>query len=73
MNSSNGIIKAQGVVQEALPSACFKVRLEDGTEIIGHLAGKLRLHHIRIMPGDKVAVEISEYDKSKCRINFRLK
>ncbi len=71
--SQNGIIKAQGIVQEALPSASFRVRLENGKEMIAHLAGKLRLNHIRVMPGDKVLLEMSEYDTTKGRITFRLK
>lgn len=71
MNDS--VTKAQGVIVEALPSACFKVRLDDGREMIGHLAGKLRLYRIRIMPGDQVAVEISKYDTDKCRITYRMK
>ena len=61
-----------GVVIEALPSTTFKIRLEDGGEVLGHLAGKLRIHHIRILPGDKVLVEFSEYDTKRCRIIRRL-
>ncbi len=72
MNSS-GIIKAQGTVLEALSNASFKVRLEDGKEIIAHLAGKLRMNHIRVMQGDRVSVEMSECDQTKGRIIFRLK
>ncbi|HNY97661.1 MAG TPA: translation initiation factor IF-1 [Candidatus Pacearchaeota archaeon] len=72
MNSS-GIIKAQGTVTEALSNASFKVRLEGGKEIIAHLAGKLRMNHIRVMQGDRVSVEMSECDQTKGRIIFRLK
>ena len=73
MSNSNGIIKTQGVITEALPSASFKVRLQDGREVMGFLGGKMRLHHIRIMPGDKVEVEMSPYDQTKCRITFRMR
>lgn len=72
MKNQSGIIKTQGVIIEALPSASFKVRTEDGKEIIAHLAGRLRLHHIRILPGDRVSLEISECDQTKGRITYRL-
>lgn len=62
-----------GVVSETLPSAFFKVRLRGASEdIMAHLSGKIRLHRIRILPGDTVEVELSEYDKSKGRITRRL-
>jgi len=61
-----------GVVQEALPGATFKIKLEDGRDILGHLAGKLRIHHIKILPGDRVTVEIGEYDDTRGRIVRRL-
>lgn len=61
-----------GVVQESLPGATFKIKLEDGREILGHLAGKLRIHHIKILPGDRVTVEIGEYDDTRGRIIRRL-
>jgi translation initiation factor IF-1 len=61
----------QGEVLEALPSLTFKVRLEDGSEVLAYLAGKLRVHRIRILPGDKVSVEMSPYDTTKGRIVYR--
>lgn len=61
-----------GVVQEALPATMFKIKLEDGREILGHLAGKLRIHHIKILPGDRVTVQMGEYDDKRGRIIRRL-
>lgn len=61
----------QGEVLEALPSLKFKVKLEDGREILAYLAGRLRLFRIRILPGDKVQVEMSPYDQTKGRIVYR--
>ena len=66
-------IKKQGLVLEALPSLHFKVRLDDGKEIIARLAGKLRIFRIRILPGDKVTVETSHYDETRGRIIWREK
>jgi len=66
-------IKQDGIVEEALGNAKFKVRLENGHQIISHIAGKMRMHYIRILPGDKVAVEMSPYDLSKGRITYRYK
>jgi len=60
-----------GVVVEALPSLSFRVRLDEGREIIAHLAGKLRIHKIRVLPGDKVTVEISPYDENRGKIVYR--
>ena len=65
--------EANGVILEALPNTQFKVELEDGREILAHLAGKMRLHRIRVMPGDKVTVELTEYDDGKGRITYRLR
>jgi translation initiation factor IF-1 len=61
------------VVTEALPNAMFRVRLENGHEIIAHISGKMRMYYIRILPGDKVRVEMSPYDLTKGRITFRYK
>ncbi len=69
MSSSNS--KQRGVVLEALPNTHFRVKLDDGTEVGAHLAGKLRIHRIKILPGDKVTVEIGDYDKTKGRIIYR--
>lgn len=65
--------RVDGVVLEALPSTFFKVKLKDGSEILAHLAGKLRQFRIKILPGDQVVVEMSPYDKSRGRIVFRKK
>jgi translation initiation factor IF-1 len=66
-------IEQDGTVREALPNAMFKVRLENGHEIIAHISGKMRMYYIRILPGDKVKVEMSPYDLTKGRITFRYK
>jgi translation initiation factor IF-1 len=66
-------IKVDGFVTEALPNATFKVKLENGHEILAHIAGKMRMHYIKILPGDKVALELSPYDLSKGRITYRYK
>lgn len=65
--------KVEGRVIEALPNASFKVLLDDGREIFGFLSGKMRLHRIKILPGDKVTLEITPYDEKKGRIVYRLK
>ncbi len=66
-------IEVMGVVVEALPNAMFKVELENGHEVLGHISGKMRKHYIRILPGDKVKVELSPYDLNRGRIVFRYK
>ena len=66
-------IKFDGVVVEALSNAMFRVELENGHEIIAHISGKMRMHYIKILPGDKIRVEMSPYDLSKGRIVFRYK
>ena len=63
----------EGIVLENLPSATFKVKLEDGQEILAHLSGKMRMHFIKILPGDRVTVEIGPYDSTKGRIIYRNK
>lgn len=67
------VIKQDGVVQESLGNAKFRVRLQNDHEIICHIAGKMRMHYIRILPGDKVTVEMSPYDLTKGRITYRFK
>ena len=67
------VIELEGVVIEALPNAVFRVKLETGQEILGHISGKIRKHFIRILPGDKVKVELSPYDLTKGRIVYRSK
>ena len=66
-------IEVEGVVKEPLPNAMFKVELENGHEILAHISGKMRMHFIRILPGDKVTLEISPYDLSRGRITYRAK
>ncbi len=64
-------IKVEAVVKEALPNARFRVVLENGHEVLAHVSGKMRMHFIRILPGDKVTIEMSPYDLSKGRIIYR--
>lgn len=71
--SKEDVIEISGVVIDTLPSAQFKVELENGHEIIAHVSGKIRMHYIRILPGDKVTVELSPYDLSRGRIIYRHK
>ena len=66
-------IEQEGVIIETLPNAMFKVELENGHVIIAHISGKMRMNYIKILPGDKVRVEMSPYDFSKGRITFRYK
>jgi translation initiation factor IF-1 len=66
-------IEVEGTVVDALPNAAFKVQLENGKVILAHISGKLRMNYIRILPGDKVTVEISPYDLTKGRITWRSK
>ncbi len=67
------VIEVEGVVVDALPNAMFKVRLENGHEVLAHIAGKLRMHYIKILPGDEVKIELSTYDLNKGRITWRKK
>lgn len=71
--SKEDVIEVEGVVTEALPNTLFKVRLENGHEVLAHISGKLRMNYIRILPGDKVKLELSPYDLSKGRITWRAK
>jgi translation initiation factor IF-1 len=64
-------IRKEGIVIEGLPNANFKVKLDDGSEVLAHISGKMRINFIRILSGDKVTVELSPYDKTKGRIIFR--
>lgn len=66
-------IEQDGTIVEALSNAMFRVELENGHEIMAHISGKMRMHYIKILPGDKVKVEMSPYDLSKGRIVFRYK
>jgi len=67
------VIEVDGIVKEPLPNAMFKVALENGHEVLAHISGKMRMHFIKILPGDKVKLEISPYDLSRGRITYRAK
>jgi translation initiation factor IF-1 len=67
------MIEIEGTVVETLPNAMFKVELENGHEVLAHVSGKIRMYYIRILPGDKVTVELSPYDLSRGRITYRFK
>ena len=71
--AKDDVIEVEGTVQETLPNAMFKVELENGCEILAHISGKIRMHFIRILPGDKVKVELTPYDLTRGRIIYRLK
>ncbi|KNF08043.1 translation initiation factor IF-1 [Gottschalkia purinilytica] len=71
--SKKDIIEVEGTVVEALPNTMFKVKLENGHEILAHISGKLRMNFIRILPGDKVTIELSPYDLTRGRITWRNK
>lgn len=73
MPSNSRMIKAEGIVEEALPGLTFRVRLKnDNREILAYLGGRLKLHHIKVIPGDRVIVEITPYDEKRGRITRRL-
>ena len=71
--SKEDVIEVEGTVLEALPNARFQVELQNGHKILAHVSGKLRMNYIRIVPGDKVTIEMSPYDLSKGRITWRAK
>lgn len=71
--SKEDMIELEGTVVEALPNAMFKVEIQGGHEILAHISGKLRMNYIRILPGDKVTVEMSPYDLTRGRITWRSK
>jgi len=66
-------IEMEGTVVEPLPNAMFRVELENGHKVLAHISGKMRMHYIRILPGDRVTVELSPYDLSRGRITYRYK
>ena len=70
--AKDDVIEVDGVVVDALPNANFKVKLENGHEVLAHISGKLRMHYIKILPGDKVKLELSTYDLTKGRITLIL-
>ncbi|MBZ0179540.1 MAG: translation initiation factor IF-1 [Melioribacteraceae bacterium] len=71
--AKQGPIKVDGIVTETLPNAHFKVKLDNGHEILAHISGKMRMNFIKILVGDKVAIELSPYDLNKGRITYRYK
>ncbi len=73
MAKEKDVIRVEGVVKELLPNTMFRVELPNGHEILAHISGKMRLHFIRILPGDTVIVEMSPYDLTKGRITYRKK
>jgi translation initiation factor IF-1 len=73
MAKEKDVIELEGEVTEALPNAMFRVKLETGQPVLAHVSGKIRRHWIRILPGDKVKVELSPYDLTRGRITYRMK
>ncbi len=73
MASKDGVIEIEGSVVEALPNAFFRVELDNGHKVLAHISGKMRQHYIRILPEDRVIVELSTYDLSRGRIIYRYK
>lgn len=71
--SKKDVVEVEGIVVDALPNAIFKVKLENGHEILAHISGKLRMNYIKILPGDKVTIELSPYDLTRGRITWRNK
>lgn len=73
MAQTKEVIEVEGTILEALPNANFKVELENGHQILAHISGKMRMHYIKILPGDKVTIEMTPYDLNKGRITYRHK
>lgn len=73
MKQKEGVIKVDGIVKETLPNAMFRVEIEGGHEVLAHVSGKMRMFYIKIVPGDKVALELSPYDLKRGRIVLRYK
>lgn len=73
MTKREDAIELEGTVIEPLPNAMFRVELENGHKVLAHISGKMRMHYIRILPGDKVVVELSPYDLTRGRITYRYK
>lgn len=71
--AKDDVIEVEGTVLEALPNAMFQVKLENGHQILAHISGKMRMNFIRILPGDKVTVELTPYDLKRGRITYRFK
>lgn len=73
LKEKEDVIKVDGIVKETLPNAMFRVEIEGGHIVLGHVSGKMRMNYIRILPGDKVALELSPYDLTRGRIVLRYK
>lgn len=73
MGKKDDAIELEGTVVEPLPNAMFRVELENGHKVLAHISGKMRMHYIRILPGDKVVVQLSPYDLTRGRITYRYK
>ena len=73
MAKKDGAIEIEGTITEALPNSMFRVELENGHKVLAHISGKMRMHYIRILPDDKVVVELSPYDLTRGRIVYRYK
>ncbi len=73
MKAKDDVIRIDGIVKETLPNAMFRVEIEGGHIVLGHVSGKMRMNYIRILPGDKVALELSPYDLTRGRIVLRYK
>lgn len=71
MSDTKEVIELEGTVLETLPNAMFKVELENGHVVLGHISGKMRMHYIKILPGDRVKLEMTPYDLTKARITYR--
>jgi translation initiation factor IF-1 len=71
--SKEDVIEVQGTIIETLPNAMFRVELENGHRVLAHISGKMRMHFIKILPGDKVTVQLSPYDLTRGRITYRFK
>lgn len=71
MSETKEVIEIEGTVLETLPNAMFRVEIENGHVILAHISGKMRMHYIKILPGDKVTVEMTPYDLSKGRVTYR--
>lgn len=72
-NHKDDVIRVDGIVKETLPNATFRVEIEGGHIVLGHVSGKMRMHYIKLLPGDKVALELSPYDLNRGRIVLRYK
>jgi translation initiation factor IF-1 len=73
MSEKKDVIRLEGTIKEVLPNALFRVKLDNGMEVLAYLSGKMRIHYIKIVPGDRVIVELPVYDLSKGRIVYRYK